>query len=69
MLKEGNAGAVVAGCEEELDATAGANEGNGDATGAVPAGCEFEVVVDGKLNAGADVVAADVAVLPDAEVG
>lgn len=68
MLKEGNEGAVVDGCDEELDAAAGANDGNGDADGAELAGCELGVEFEGKLNVGAAVIAADVAALLEAGV-
>jgi len=69
MLKDGNAGAVVAGCEEELEAVAGVNDGNSVADGAASAGCEVDAEMGGKLNVGAAVVAAGVAALVDADVG
>lgn len=65
MLKEGNAGAAVAGCEEGVDVAADVNDGNGDADGAELAGCVVEVEVGGKLKVGAAVVAAGVAALLD----
>ena len=65
MLNGGNAGAVVAVCEEGVDVAADAKDGNGDVDGAELAGCVVEVDVGGKLNVGAAVVAAGVAVLLD----
>lgn len=69
MLKDVNAGAVVAGWEAELEAAAGVNDENSVAAGAASAGCEVDAEVGRKLNVGAAVMAADVAAVVGAGVG
>lgn len=68
MLKDGSAAAVVAGCEAELDAAAGVNDGKSVADGAGSPGCEVDAEAGWKLNLGAAAVAAGVAALVDAGV-